>query len=277
MHRPGDLRPGPAAELTTPDEVVAALRAAGCVFAEDEAELLLAAPGPLAPLLARRVAGEPLEQVLGWAGFDGLRVAMAPGVFVPRQRSELLVRLAADGVRAGDVAVDLCCGSGALGMALCSRVPGVELHACDLDPDAVRCARGNLPGAAVWQGDLWDALPARLRGRVQVALANAPYVPSEAIALMPTEARDHEPRFTLDGGGDGLDVHRRIAATAREWLAPGGRLLIEVSDAQAGPAVTLFERAGLLPAVHTHDDRGATAVVGTSPLDERGDQRNRPR
>ncbi|MFT4218500.1 MAG: putative protein N(5)-glutamine methyltransferase [Micropruina sp.] len=250
----------------TPDELVAALRAAGCVFAEDEAELLLAAPGPLEPLLARRVAGEPLEQVLGCAEFDGLRVAMVPGVFVPRRRSELLVRLAADGVRAGDVAVDLCCGSGALGMALRARVPGIGLHAADLDADAVRCARGNLPGAGVWQGDLWDALPARLRGRVRVALANAPYVPSEAIALMPTEARDHEPRLTLDGGGDGLDVHRRIAAAARDWLAPGGRLLIEVSDAQVGPAVALFERAGLLPAAHTDDDLGATAVVGTSPI-----------
>lgn len=249
-----------------PDDVVAALRAAGCVFAEDEAALLLAAPGPLGPLLARRVAGEPLEQVLGWAGFDGLRVAMAPGVFVPRRRSELLVRLAADGVRAGDLAVDLCCGSGALGMALRVRVPGIELHAAELDPDAVRCARGNLPGASVWHGDLWDALPARLRGRVRVALANAPYVPSEAIALMPTEARDHEPRFTLDGGDDGLNVHRRIAATARDWLAPGGRLLIEVSDAQAGPAVSLFERAGLLPAVHTDDGLDATAVVGTLPI-----------
>ncbi len=245
--------------------MVAALRAAGCVFAEDEAALLLAAPGPPGPLLARRIAGEPLEQVLGWAEFDGLRVAMTPGVFVPRRRSELLVRLAADAVRAGDVVVDLCCGSGALGMALRTRVPGVELHAADLDPDAVRCARGNLPGASVWQGDLWAALPARLRGRVRVALANAPYVPSEAIALMPTEARDHEPRLTLDGGGDGLDVHRRIVATARDWLAPGGRLLIEVSDAQVGPAVSLFGRAGLLPAVHTDDDLDATAVVGTSP------------
>ncbi len=249
-----------------PDDVVAALRAAGCVFAEDEAALLLAAPGPLGPLLALRVAGEPLEQVLGWAGFDGLRVAMAPGVFVPRRRSELLVRLAADRVRDGGPAVDLCCGSGAIGMALRVRVPGIELHAAELDPDAVRCARGNLPGASVWHGDLWDALPARLRGRVRVALANAPYVPSEAIALMPTEARDHEPRFTLDGGDDGLDVHRRIAATARDWLAPGGRLLIEVSDAQAGPAVSLFERAGLLPAVHTDDGLDATAVVGTLPI-----------
>ncbi|MFT3969248.1 MAG: putative protein N(5)-glutamine methyltransferase [Micropruina sp.] len=268
---PGPRR-GQASGSGTPDgapsraALVTALREAGCVFAEDEAALLLAAPGPVAPLLARRISGEPLEQVLGWAAFDGLRITVRPGVFVPRRRSELLVRLAADGVRAGDVAVDLCCGSGALGAALCHRVPGLELHAADLDPGAVGCARSNLPGAAVWHGDLWDALPGRLHGRVRVALANAPYVPSAAIALMPAEARDHEPRLTLDGGGDGLDVHRRIAAAAHEWLAPGGRLLIEVARAQAGQAVTLFERAGLRAAVHTDDDWDATAVVGTLPL-----------
>lgn len=249
----------------TPDEVVAALRAAGCVFAEDEAALLLAAPGPLESLLARRVAGEPLEQVLGWAAFDGLRIAVRPGVFVPRRRSESMVRLAAGGLPAGAVAVDLCCGSGALGAALRHRVPGIKLHAADADPAAVECARTNLPGTEVWQGDLWDALPARLRGRVSVALANAPYVPSESIALMPREARDHEPRGTLDGGPDGLDVHRRIAAAASDWLAPRGRLLIEVSDAQVPAAVRLFEDAGLLPEVHTDEDLDATVVIGISP------------
>lgn len=249
----------------TPDEVVAALRTVGCVFAEDEAELLLAEPGSLDEQLARRLAGEPLEQVLGWAAFDGLRIAVAPGVFVPRRRSELLVRLAAEGLDAGDLVIDLCCGSGALGAAVRHRVPGIELHAADADPAAVDCARGNLPGARVWRGDLWDALPARLRGRAAAVLANAPYVPSGSIALMPSEARDHEPRDALDGGADGLDVHRRIAATASGWLAADGRLLIEVSDAQAPIAVDLFERSGLLPAVHTDDDLGATVVVGTRP------------
>jgi release factor glutamine methyltransferase len=252
--------------LRTPGEVAAALRTAGCVFAEDEAALLLAAPGPLEPLLARRVAGEPLEQVLGWAAFDGLRIGVRPGVFVPRRRSELLVRRAAHGVRAGQVVVDLCCGSGALAAAMRRRVPGIVVHAADLDPRAVDCARANLPGARVWQGDLWDALPARLHGRIRVVLANAPYVPSGSIALMPSEARDHEPRSTLDGGDDGLAVHRRIAGAAAEWLAPGGRLLIEVSDAQVPAALDLFARAGLLPRVHTDDELDATAVVGTAPV-----------
>ena len=87
--------------------------------------------------------------------------------------------------------------------------------------------------AALHLGDLYDALPVALRGRVDVLAANAPYVPTDRIALMPPEARDHEPRLALDGGVDGVDLHRRIAAGAAEWLAPGGVLLIETSPAQA--------------------------------------------
>jgi len=248
----------------TPEQVVDALRASGCVFAEEEAALLLAAPGALDELLARRIAGEPLEQVLGWAEFDGLRIGVVPGVFVPRRRSELLVRLAAEGLDAGAVAVDLCCGSGALGAALRARVPAIELHACDLDPIAVECAGSNLLGASVYRGDLWSALPTGLRGRVDVVLANAPYVPTDGIALMPSEARDHEPRTALDGGADGLAIHRRIAAEASDWLAWGGRLLIEVAPAQVARSFQFFRAAGLRAAVHTDDDLDATVVIATA-------------
>lgn len=250
--------------MLTPDQVVDALRASGCVFAEEEAELLLAAPGSLTELLARRMTGEPLEQVLGWAAFDGLRIGVQPGVFVPRRRSELLVRLAAEGLVSDVVAVDLCCGSGALGAALRTRVPTIELYACDVDPVAVECARRNLPGASVFQGDLWSALPQGLRGRVDVVLANAPYVPTDGIALMPSEARDHEPRAALDGGIDGLTVHRRIAAEATHWLAPAGRLLIEVAPAQVPTALTIFGAAGLEASSYTDDDLDATVVIGTA-------------
>ena len=244
--------------------MVAALRAAGCVFAEDEAALLLAAPGSLEELVARRIAGEPLEQVLGWAAFDRLRIRLSPGVFVPRRRSQLLVSLAADGLPPDAVAIDLCCGSGALGAALRTRVPGVRLYACDLDPAAVRCARDNLPGANVTQGDLWDALPHTLRGTVDVVLANAPYVPTDGIALMPSEARDHEPRSALDGGTDGLAVHRRIAAEARQWLAPGGRLLIEVAPGQVEGATAMLTGVGLSVTAHHDDDLDATALAGAA-------------
>ncbi|HEY0700830.1 MAG TPA: methyltransferase, partial [Micromonospora sp.] len=126
---------------------VTELRTAGCVFAEDEARLLLAAAGTpveLAALVARRVAGEPLEVVLGWAEFCGLRIAVDPGVFVPRQRSGFLVRQAVELGRPGAVVVDLCCGSGALGVAVATGLGRVELHAADVEPAAVRCARRNV-------------------------------------------------------------------------------------------------------------------------------------
>ncbi|MFC0527418.1 putative protein N(5)-glutamine methyltransferase [Phytohabitans kaempferiae] len=250
--------------------VVNRLRAAGCVFAEDEARLLTAAagtPAQLTALVDRRVAGEPLEHVLGWAEFCGLRIAVDPGVFVPRRRTALLVREAAAllaGRGAAPVVVDLCCGSGAVGAAVAEATGPVELHATDVDPAAVRCARRNLAaaGGQVHQGDLDAPLPAGLRGRVEVLVANVPYVPTAEVALMPPEARVHEPRVALDGGADGLQVLRRVAAAAPGWLAPGGHLLIETSERQAAAAEAAFRAAGLTTRLVTDDDLGATAVVG---------------
>jgi release factor glutamine methyltransferase len=251
---------------TTEQSVVVRLRAAGCVFAEDEARLLVeAAPTArdLDGLVARRVAGEPLEQLLGWAEFCGLRIAVSPGVFVPRRRTEFLVETALRLTRPGAVVVDLCCGSGAVGAALAAAVPGLDLTAADVAPDAVACARRNLPGDRVHQGDLYAALPPDLRGRVDVLVANVPYVPTAAIALMPPEARDHEPRTALDGGPDGLDVARRVLAEAPEWLAPGGSVLFESSQGQSAAALAAVGAAGLTARVETDDERGATVVVGT--------------
>ncbi|PXY36032.1 putative protein N(5)-glutamine methyltransferase [Prauserella flavalba] len=241
--------------------VVTALRNAGCVFAEDEARLLTAAartPGELATLVRRRCAGEPLEQVVGWAEFRGLRIALEPGVFVPRKRTEFLAERAAALARPGAVVVDLCCGSGAVGAAVAAAGP-ISLIAADIDPAAVRCARRNLPaGARVYEGDLFDALPTPLRHHVDVLVANVPYVPTGALSLLAPEARLHEPRIALDGGADGLDVLRRVAAGAPPWLAAGGHLLIETSEEQAPVAVEAFAAAGLRPQVATSDD---TAVV----------------
>ncbi|WP_089306831.1 putative protein N(5)-glutamine methyltransferase [Geodermatophilus pulveris] len=252
--------------------LVAALRAAGCVFAEEEAAVLLAeATGPahLAALLARRVAGEPLELVVGWAAFCGLRVAVEPGVFVPRRRTALLVEQAVAALRhtgGTPVVVDLCCGSGAVGLAVAAAGP-VELHAADVDPVAVGCARRNLApaGGRVHRGDLYAALPAGLRGRVDVLAVNAPYVPSAAVALMPPEARDHEPRAALDGGPDGTGLHRRVAAGARRWLAPGGTLLVETSAGLAPATAAAVRAGGLRPVVVRDEDRDATVVAGTAP------------
>jgi len=250
--------------------IVERLRAAGCVFAEDEARLLAAAadtPTALATLVGRRVAGEPLEHLLGWAEFCGLRIAVDPGVFVPRRRTALLVHEAVAllaGRAAPPTVVDLCCGSGAVAAAVAAAVGPVTLHATDVDPAAVRCARRNLAAAGghVHQGDLDAPLPAGLRGRVDVLVANVPYVPTAELPLMPPEARDHEPRAALDGGRDGLDVLRRVAAAAPGWLAPGGHLLIETSLRQSAAAAGALAGAGLTPRVVTDDELGATAVVG---------------
>ena len=231
------------------DETVAALRAAGCVYAEEEAALLVdeaAESGrDLEALVARRVGGEPLEWIVGWAEFADLRIDVRPGVFVPRRRTELLAAQAIARLRPASVAVELCCGAGAVAAAILEEVPFVEVHAADVDPVAVACARDNLPNGNVHQGDLFDALPVELRGRIDVLVANTPYVPSDEVALMPPEARDHEPRHTLDGGADGLDLLRRISAEARDWLAPGGHLLIEVSERQLPLAMGVFEAEGL--------------------------------
>lgn len=245
--------------------IVEELRAAGCVFAEDEARLLTEAaadPDELARLVARRVSGVPLEHVLGWAEFCGMRIHVTDGVFVPRQRSEILVGEAIERARQGGVVVDLCCGSGAFATVVAAHRPDLEVHAADLDPAAVECARRNL-GANVHAGDLYAALPADLRGRVDVLIANAPYVPTDRIPEMPVEAREHEPMLALDGGADGLDVLRRVIDGVGEWLAPGGSVIVESSWSQAHELAALMVRAGMQAVVHTA--AGETVVVGASP------------
>ncbi|WP_406449455.1 putative protein N(5)-glutamine methyltransferase [Streptomyces sp. NBC_00876] len=254
--------------------LVTTLRSAGCVFAEDEAALIASTatnPAELAAMAERRIAGHPLEHVLGWAEFNGLRIAVDPGVFVPRRRTEFLIRQAAELAPSPAVVVDLCCGSGALGAALAAALDGVELHAADVEPAAVRCARRNIGDLGrVYEGDLFAPLPGSLRGRVDVLLANVPYVPTGDVALLPAEARVHEPLVALDGGGDGLDVMRRVAAGAPRWLAPGGSLLVETSERQAARAEEAVGSSGLVPRVVTSEELCATVVIGTRPLPGRG-------
>lgn len=252
------------------DGTVSRLRTAGCVFAEDEAELLFATAEDAAALdamIERRAGGLPIEHVVGWAAFAGLRVDVDAGVFVPRRRTEFLVEQAVALAGPGALCVDLCCGSGAAGAVLLSAVPGAEVYASDIEPAAVRCARRNIEprGGRVFEGDLFAPLPAGLRGRVEVLVANVPYVPTEDIGLLPPEAREHEPLVALDGGADGLDVLRRVAAEAADWLAPGGHLLVETSEQQAARAVEAVAGHGLAPRVITSEELYATVVVATRP------------
>jgi release factor glutamine methyltransferase len=252
--------------LTEP-VIVTMLRTAGCVFAEDEARLLVeaaATPAHLATMVQRRVAGQPLEHILGWVEFCGLRIAVDPGVFVPRRRTEFLVEQAAARAGSAPVVVDMCCGSGAVGVALAAAIGPITLYGVDIEPAAVACARRNVAGIGgqVFAGDLFEPLPAILHGRVDILVANGPYVPTDAIAMMPPEARDFEPLVALDGGADGLDIFRRVATGAPRWLAPGGRLLIETSVRQAPAAVDAVERTGLRAQVARSAERGATVVIG---------------
>ncbi len=255
---------------STPKEIVIRLRAAGCVFAEDEARLLLDSAGTqaeLAAMIDRRVAGDPLEYVLGWAEFCGLRIEVDPGVFVPRRRTEFLVHNAAALTKPGAVVVDLCCGSGAIGVALAAAVVGVQLHSSDIEFAATTCARRNVgrAGGQVYQGDLYSALPGTLRGAVDTLVANAPYVPSGAIGLMPPEARIYESRVALDGGVDGLDVLRQVAAGASDWLTPGGHLLFEAGASQISKAIQAVADAGLAARVVRSDELNATVIIGAAP------------
>jgi release factor glutamine methyltransferase len=263
------------------------LAAAGCVSARAEADWLLEEAvdeESLRAMVARRVAGEPLQYVIGWAPFGPLRLAVGPGVFVPRPETEGLADRAATRLRSRpepaegsgepqggapvdregsgeprggapvrQVAVDVCTGSGAIACFLAAEVPGARVLATELDPGALAWARRNADryGVELLAGDLDEPLPAALAGRVDVLCANVPYVPSGAIATLPTDVRDHEPRLALDGGPDGLDVLRRLVARAGHWLAPGGGLLCEIGEDQAATGVALLTAAGLVEvAVH---------------------------
>jgi release factor glutamine methyltransferase len=256
-------------ERETVARVTRELAAAGCVSAAAEARWLVEeAPDPpaLRAMVARRVAGEPLQYVIGWAPFGRLRLQVGAGVFVPRPETEGLADRAATRLRAAGpqpVAVDLCTGSGAIACFLAAEVPGARVLATELDPVALAWARPNTGrhGVELLAGDLDAPLPGELAGRVDVLCANVPYVPSGAIPTLPRDVRDHEPRVALDGGPDGLDVLRRVAARAGHWLAPGGFLLCEIGEDQGEAAAALLAGAGLAEIAVLPDMAGGDRVV----------------
>jgi release factor glutamine methyltransferase len=175
------------------------------------------------------------------------------------------------------VVLELCCGSGAVAVALLSRLaaagrPVAELHAVDVDATAVQCAERNLAAlpattrsrlCRVYKGDLYQPLPEQLAGRVDLIVVNPPYVPTAAIRLLPPEARDHEPRHALDGGEQGVDAQRRVAQGAGHWLRAGGQLLLQTSEQQVGLTLELIEAAGLRPARAASVELDAVVAVGT--------------
>ena len=172
------------------------------------------------------------------------------------------------------VIVDLCCGTGALGAAMARELPDCELHAADIDPAAVACAAGNIApfGGRAHCGDLFTALPDRLRGNTDLIVANAPYVPTAAIDFMPREARLHEPDAALNGGADGLALHRRIAEQVGAWLKPSGVLLLECSAQQAASSAGIMAGHGFLAGVATSEALDGVVVMARRrpPKDRHG-------
>lgn len=241
-------------------DVVARLAAAGCIAAAEEAAMVTEAaggdPARLEALVRRRETGEPVEWIVGWAPFCGRRVGMTAGVYVPRAQTEVLARAAVAALPAGGggVAVDLATGSGAVALVLAAA--GVQVVATEVDPVAADCARTN--GVTVFAGDLDEGLPSELEGRVDVLTANVPYVPTDALDLLPRDVRDHEPVLALDGGDDGLHLVRRVLALAPRWLRPGtGTVLVEIGPDQAGAFPTP-------PFVHHRDDDGDVRAIELS-------------
>ncbi len=257
----------------TDDALVARLRAAGCVFAEQEADALRSAArtgalraldeAELERLVLRRVAGEPLEVVVGYAEFAGLRIPVAAGVFVPRVRTELVARIASALAPPSSIVVDLCCGSGAIAAAIAHSRPDLTVWAADIDPVAIGLAATTLAtyGAHAMVSDMDAALPAALDGRVAVVASCPPHVPSAQVALMPTEARDHEPLATLDGGPTGTVMQARVFDAALRLLAPEGVCIVESSEHLADASLAAATAAGLTSSVETDESIGAVVVV----------------
>lgn len=244
------------------------LREAGCLLPNEEARLLVesgATGARLSSMIDRRLAGEPVETVLGWVDFVGQRLVVQSGVFVPRRRTQLLAQTCLDLVPDTGVLVELCCGVAPVAAVVMAGAPTVEVHVADVSGLALECAQENVPLASHHQGDLYAALPDHLLGRVSVIAANAPHVPTAEMALMPREALAHEPRRALDGGPEGTQIQRLLVAEAAQWLAPAGVIALESGPDAADQVTTAMREVGL--GVEVRDDPAVhgCVVLGFKP------------
>jgi release factor glutamine methyltransferase len=234
-----------------------ALAQAGCVAADEEADELLASatsPGHLEAMLVRRLTGEPLAWIIGRARFCGLELAIEPGVYEPRWQSEPLARRAAALLPPTGVGVDLCTGTGAIGLVMQRAHRQATVVGTEIDPLAANCARRN--GLVVYEGHLDEPLPGALAAKVDVMAGVAPYVPREAMAFLPRDVARFEPRRALDGGPGGLQVVAELVGRSRRWLAPGGWLLLEVGSDQVDATGALLAAAGFGQIGAWDDDDG---------------------
>ena len=219
----------------------------------------------LEAMLARRCAGEPVQYILGSADFMGLKFQVSSGVLIPRQDTETLVEAALIALQgAGDDPrlLDLCTGSGCIGLSLASLVPRARVTLCDASREALEIAKQNMHDLGVKvdirHGDLFDAVG---RAKFDLIASNPPYIPRGELSELQKEVQ-YEPRLALDGGPDGLDFYRRIASEAGSHLNPGGSVYLEVGIGQA-PAVLELLKASLpcLEAGTIKDLNGIERVV----------------
>jgi release factor glutamine methyltransferase len=243
--------------------IVATLEGAGCIAATEEAEELLAAArhgDHLDEMVCRRVTGEPLAWITGSVVFCGLDVAVEPGTYVPRWQSERLAWRATQLLPPDGLGVDLCTGSGAIAMVMRSGRPRARVVGTEIDPSAARCAR--LQGVEVYEGSLCEPLPGELAGQVDVMTGVLPYVPSNALHLLPRDVQRFEPRRALDGGRRGLAVVSDAVTTSPRWLKRGGWLLIEIGADQVDETTTLFANSGFVDLELVEDGDGDVRGLG---------------
>lgn len=220
-------------------------------------------------LVARRAAGEPLPVLTGHIVFYGLDLQVWPGAFVPRPSSELLVARAARRLRRkrAPVVVDACTGAGPIALAIAHEVPQAEVWGTDISEEGLRQARRNarklgIDNVNFRRGDVYAPLPARLLASVDLITAHVPYVPRDEVENLPSEVKEHEPLYTLtDDSDDGLWLMRRAVHESVEWIAPGGWLLMEMSDDMAPKAMRMCREAGYEDHGIAADDDGLSVVV----------------
>jgi release factor glutamine methyltransferase len=220
-------------------------------------------------LVARRAGGEPFPHLTGTIEFYGLRLEVRPGPFVPRPSSELTVERAVRRVRRrkNPLVLDVCTGAGPIAIAIADDVPSAQVWGTDIDDDGLTQARRNarrleIGNVTFRRGDMYGALPRRLRGMFDVIAGHIPYVPIDELEDLPTEVRGYEPIFTLsDQSSDGLDLIRIAIAQAPEWLKPGGWLLLEVSDDLPRKLQRIMRKAGIEPIGVASDEDGLSVIV----------------
>lgn len=242
--------------------VTDALVRAGCVASDEEAkELIETAQNhhELQQMLVRRLTGEPLAWITGKTSFCGLDVMIEPGVYVPRWQSEPLALLAARLLPPAGSAVDLCTGAGAIAMVMQSLRPDARVVATEIDPHAARSARRN--GVVVYEGTLFEPLPANMARKVDVIVGVLPYVPSEAIKFLPRDVQHFEPRRALDGGKGGLRLVSKVVSNSPRWMRAGGWLLLEVGSDQIAEMTTMLTASGFVDIDEVLDGDGDTRGI----------------